>query len=227
MINVEEAFDKLLGAVKSIENDYIVVDYDENVPDNDLQTERSYVNVLYHRWSSLLDQNPDKPISSHELRLGSEIVKHFTAEKGILVPDMVLHGGQNDCENQLIACEIKRELKRSNENEVLKDFIKLYHYLNLKRYVIKGDNEDAKYLRAVFIALNSTEEYMVSYIRKLFENFSEIKVEEKYLNNSSKEEIKDKIKEDAGKIWCISVEPSGNPDDKPIVDCVCLSDIIN
>ncbi|MBD5322672.1 MAG: hypothetical protein HDS01_07895, partial [Bacteroides sp.] len=190
--------------------------YNEAVPDSKLQPERSFAYELYHRWSSLLDQLPGEPISSHMLRLSGEITKHFKDEKGILSPDIVLHGGQQDTKHQLIACEIKRELK--DKKEVLKDMIKLYHYLNLKKHVIKGDNDDAKYQIAVFIALNTSKDSLKEYINQIFKDFSRIKIGKKFLGDISKkklkkeklkrEELKEAILRHGEKIRCISVDTS-------------------
>ena len=230
MIEAKLAYKKLFEAIKSIEKDYLTVDYDESVPDCELQTERSFAYVLCSRWSSLLDQHPEKPISSNTLRLGGELTKHFKYKNGVISPDIVLHGGQKDIQNQLIACEIKRELK--DKKEVLQDIIKLYHYLNLRRVVIIDENndecdyKDAKYQIAVFIALNTSIADLKQYIHQLFEEFSSIEIEPKYLDGiSSKEDLKEAILSHGEKIICISVDTSSD-NERTIVKPTLLRDCI-
>ena len=228
--DADYALDKLLDAIRSIENHYIVINYNENVPDNELQPERSFAYQLYLKWSLLLDHKPEEVISSHKLTLSGEITKHFKDDKGILSPDLVLHGGQNDTQHQLIACEIKRKLNNSKDGKgaVLQDFIKLYHYLNLKRHVINGDSDDAKYDKAVFIALNTDKEKLTYYIKMLFENFSAIEIKQKYLNGSSIEKLKSDILETSDNIICIYVNPSsGKPYETPETGYILLSELID
>ena len=226
MIEAKLAYKKLLEAIESIERDYIIVNYNESVPDCKLQPERSFAYELYHRWSSLLDQPPEKPISSLMLRLSGEITKHFQDKNGILSPDIVLHGGQEDTQNQLIACEIKRKVNSSNNKEVLQDIIKLYHYLNLKKFVTNGDNDDAKYQIAVFIALNTSKDRLKEIINQIFKDFLTIKIDKKFLGGISKkklkkEELKKAILSHGKKIRCISIDTSSD-NERTIVKYISL-----
>lgn len=97
------------------------------------QIERAFAYELYHQWSLLKEKT---------LILNGEIDKDI--EKKRYYPDMVLHGGQCDYDNNKIVVEIKRG-KAIDSSKIIKDLEKLSPYLEKKK--VKWAN----YENAVFI----------------------------------------------------------------------------
>lgn len=135
----------LLQAVANVEKGYLsYADSNANTEDEDIiiQIERVFAYELYHQWSLLKDEN---------LILNGEIGKIYVKDN--CYPDLVLHGGQNDPNNNKIVVEIKREcMVKGKPDVILDDLEKLSFFLeslDKKEQQIKFRN----YENAVFILL--------------------------------------------------------------------------
>ena len=106
------------------------------------QLERVFAYELYFQWSLLKDDN---------LVLNGEIGKIWNTEHWY--PDLVLHGGQDDPENNRVVVEIKRECMVDGKPEaILKDLQKLSSFLK----PVDKNSQSRKfknYNNAVFILL--------------------------------------------------------------------------
>lgn len=105
------------------------------------QIERVFAYELCHQWSLLKDTN---------LMLNGEIDKD--EEKNRYYPDMVLHGGQCDHDNNKVVVEIKRG-KDIDNAKIIKDLEKLSPYLSQEKNV-----KYANYENAVFILFGENME---------------------------------------------------------------------
>ncbi len=206
MLNEDQAFDLLKQAIRQIDRKYISIEchFPDDNPEIILQTERSFAYELYHHWSCLLEQQ-GKYLSNGVLQLSGEISKNMQLSNGVTFPDMVLHSGQNNTDNQLIVCEIKRKLDTSKQGKqaVQRDFLKLYYYLHLEPF--EGCSGEP-YKKAVFIALNCDLKELTEYIKELF-NGKRNCAQESSENNEFERNLEN-IKRDADKIECIYVEPN-------------------
>ena len=110
--------------------------------DQIIQLERVFAYELYHQWSLLKDDN---------LVLNGEIDKLWNKETWY--PDFVLHGGQDDPNNNRIVVEIKREcMVKGKPEAILDDLEKLSLFLK----IVDKESEFRKYRNyelAVFILL--------------------------------------------------------------------------
>ncbi len=135
----------LLQALAHVDKKYLsYADINANTEDKDQinQLERVFAYELYHQWSLLKDES---------LILNGEIGKFYV--KNNCYPDLVLHGGQNDPNNNKIVVEIKREcIVREKPEVILDDLVKLSFFLeslDKSEQQIKFRN----YENAVFILL--------------------------------------------------------------------------
>lgn len=113
----------LLRAINNVDKKYLsYADTNANADDrSDVknQLERVFAYELYHQWSMLKDEG---------LILNGEIGKIWNDE--CWYPDMVLHGGQEDPDNNKIVVEIKREcMVRDNKKAIIDDLKKLSGFL--------------------------------------------------------------------------------------------------
>jgi hypothetical protein len=135
----------LLQAVSNVEKGYLsYADSNANAADEDIiiQIERVFAYELYHQWSLLKDEN---------LILNGEIGKFYVKDN--CYPDLVLHGGQNDPNNNKIVVEIKREcMVKGKPDAILDDLEKLSFFLE----TLENNKQQIKfrnYENAVFILL--------------------------------------------------------------------------
>ena len=119
---INKDFLSLLQAVAQVDKIYLsyantnASTEDKNQID---QQERVFAYELYHQWSLLKDDN---------LVLNGEIGKQWN--ETTWYPDLVLHGGQDDPDNNTIAVEIKRECMVNGKPEaILDDLEKLSFFL--------------------------------------------------------------------------------------------------
>lgn len=204
-----EAIDMLIEAIKNVESHYILVEAIPNSKVKKEQVERSFAYELYHQWSLLIETYKKEHNGESTLLLNGEVSKHLDNQNAY--PDMILHGGQNNLENQLIACEIKRYDKNyPSRQSIYKDFIKLCDYLNL---TLPNENGElnAHFQRAAFIMVNISEENLKDYLMKSLKS-----------HNSREEYIKD----NSSKILCISYAPTIGNDERN-AKYFYLSEIIN
>jgi len=105
------------------------------------QLERVFAYELYFQWSLLKDSN---------LVLNGEIGKIWNEKDWY--PDMVLHGGQDNSDNNKIVVEIKREcMVKNNKKAIIDDLKKLSGFLISS--VKTQDKKFKNYEDAVFILL--------------------------------------------------------------------------
>ena len=136
----------LLQAITQIDKRYLsYADTNANADDREdqiIQLERVFAYELYHQWSRLKDDH---------LVLNGEVDKLWNKETWY--PDMVLHGGQDDPDNNKIVVEIKREcMVKGKPETILDDLVKLSSFLK----TVEKDNQHKKYRNyeyAVFILL--------------------------------------------------------------------------
>lgn len=145
-ILINKDFLSLLQALAQVEKKYLFyADTNANADDRQdqiTQLERVFAYELYHQWSLLKDEN---------LVLNGEIDKLWTDQTWY--PDLVLHGGQHDPNNNKIVVEIKREcMVKGKPEAILDDLVKLSSFLE----AVDKDNQAKKYRNyefAVFILL--------------------------------------------------------------------------
>lgn len=127
----------LLKAIDAIDQNSV---YYKHIDDYLCLNERAFAYELYSKWTEALkDNNPSK------LRVNAEISKRIEDNYSIIMstifgkeknkwyfyPDMVLHAGQGNGEQQKIICEIKY-LENSDQDNVTKDFMKMLAYMTNK-----------------------------------------------------------------------------------------------
>ena len=136
----------LLNAISNVDKQYLsYAKTNANADGRDdqiSQLERVFAYELYFQWSLLKDDN---------LVLNGEIGKIWNTEHWY--PDLVLHGGQDDPENNRVVVEIKRECMVDGKPEaILKDMQKLSSFLKS----VEKSSQNYKfrnYKNAVFILL--------------------------------------------------------------------------
>lgn len=214
-MTIKEAVKTLLDAISAVNPNYILV---EAIPDlyiKKLQTERSFAYELYHQWRVKLDgkivQKGCLP-QKNELYINGEVSKNI--DFGVHgYPDMLLHGGQGDIKNQLLACEIKRvEGGYPTVVHLRKDFAKLHKYLHLTGF---GPNRGKNYgyQQAVFIMANCDDGLLRKKICEMLKNDFEGKNE---------------ILADANRITCICVAIKGEGQDRKLkVSSLLLREILD
>lgn len=145
-ILVNQDFLVLLQALAQVDKKYLsYADTNANADDRKdqiNQLERVFAYELYHQWSLLKDDI---------LVLNGEIDKLWNDKTWY--PDLVLHGGQDDFENNKIVVEIKREcMVKGKPEAILDDLEKLSLFLE----IVDKESEFRKYRNyelAVFILL--------------------------------------------------------------------------
>lgn len=185
VITPEIALKTLKEAIECVDSEFILSKtiLNPDLEESDTmkaQTERGFAYELYHQWRNILDSPEYVP-----LKINSEITKEIdpicffedvTDETAFQnYPDMLLHGGQNDVNKQVLICEIKRHKLHSTKARQ-EDFIKLRRYLHL--YITSHDGEDtltdARFKKAAFIMTNcSIEELEQAVIEAFDSNFQE------------------------------------------------------
>lgn len=133
----------LINAILNVSKEYMFYYEKIEVKEDKIveQIERVFAYELYHQWSLLKDTN---------LMLNGEIDKD--EEKNRYYPDMVLHGGQCDHDNNKVVVEIKRG-KDIDNAKIIKDLEKLSSYLSQEKNV-----KYANYENAVFILFGGNME---------------------------------------------------------------------
>lgn len=137
----------LLNAISNVDKQYLsYAEYNANAEDRKDQIdqlERVFAYELYYQWSLLKDDN---------MVLNGEIGKILNDK--YWYPDMVLHGGQGDPENNRVVVEIKREcMVKGNYKVILEDFKKLSSFLKSEEKSSQDDCKFRNYKNAVFILL--------------------------------------------------------------------------
>lgn len=211
----------LISAIQMVRPEYILCDDIFHMEDPlRKQTERSFAYELYHQWSCILW----KEIHSRCLQISGEVTKE-EYQLNETFPDLVLHGGQNNTHNQLMAVEIKREIATGNQDLIFKDLNKLSLYLS---------PEDSKiaYKQAALIILNCQNLNnevgdFGSCIHSLF--FKDIKLKKDKKDDYTADEIKkmrSHIQSVSNRINCIGVYLVPSESNLPIVKCLKLSEIL-
>lgn len=206
---LKEAIDTLINAINNVESRYIVIEAIPNTKVKKEQIERSFAYELYHQWSLLIEAYKKEHEEESSLLLNGEVSKHLGDRN--TYPDMILHGGQDCVDNQLIVCEIKRHDKYyPSKKSIYNDIIKLCDYLDLT--LPKGEGIlNAQFQQAAFIMVNITEEKLKGYLKNLL--------------TPCVNRISD-IKEKSSKILCISYNPAIG-DYERNAKCFYLNEIIN
>lgn len=199
-MTVQNALTLLKNAILNVNSDYIY-----GVNWEDIQVERCFAYELYHQWSKLLNLYKISHPKEGPLYINGEVPKDVDVREK-LYPDMVLHSGQSNEVEQVLACEIKRA-SVSNAYYILKDIYKLLKYLDFYK---KGESDiHIEYGSSVFIMVGCTLEKMVQCIQqsiyKKVDTFPE----------KHQEDVKDylnfiKNSDNYKKVLCISVESKNN-----------------
>ena len=168
IIDPKVALATLELAISRVHPSYLYA-WDASDDDSDpirAQTERCFTYELYHQWRNILEY-----LYGDTLKLNCEITKNITrafilkSENTIqdqvcnelklntdkMFPDFVLHGGQDDTKNQILACEVKRKLSYDYK-AIANDILKLCEYLKFSPKINTGEaNTDAGFMQSVFI----------------------------------------------------------------------------
>ena len=136
----------LLNAISNVDKQYLsYAEYNANAEDRKdqiNQLERVFAYELYYQWSLLKDDN---------MVLNGEIGKLWNDK--YWYPDLVLHGGQGDPENNRVVVEIKREcMVKGNYKVILEDFKKLSSFLKSEEKSSQDDCKFRNYKNAVLKA---------------------------------------------------------------------------
>ena len=146
---VEDYLESLFEAIENVGDCYIHDYYHKDGKRvNFTHVERIFTYEVYHQWRLLLDKKnesqgestTEEPKQSNtsideEVRIDAEIFKDFVNKNKSkrsyhrFYPDMVLHGGQGDSENNFIVCEFKRMYNISNKL-IIDDLKKLDLYVD-------------------------------------------------------------------------------------------------
>lgn len=154
-------FDAIYKVDESFVNYTINVQGDTKMKSDDLQehVERVFAYELYRQWANLLEEN-----GIRNLVLNGEISKGIIDDQNRLnpnekecgtrsiFPDLVLHASQENDNNQLMVCEIKRE-KDFDDKDFLHDLYKLYKYINKED---KGFVWAKPFIYGIFILVGSS-----------------------------------------------------------------------
>lgn len=126
--------DILVDAICSVSEKYIWYNgYKDEEKNEDViaHLERVFAYELYYQWRKLMDY------SSSNLTLNGEISKNvydeIPKEPKSYFPDMVLHKGQGNKDEQMIVCEIKRK-HSFNSGKFKEDIKKLLWYVDKERF---------------------------------------------------------------------------------------------
>lgn len=134
------------------------------------QLERVFAYELYHQWS-VIQEKYNKNVSKEFCRvINGEAGKKLNGCH--IYPDMLLHGGQDDMNNQEIAIEIKRKVGINNEN-VIEDLKKLTRLLSAEGLAFGAK----AFKRCVFILTGGNE----SDIKEQLKNTPDITINENIL----------------------------------------------
>lgn len=92
--------------------------------------ERVFAYEFYYKWHLLLGDDENGP------RINAEVCKKYHGwTENYIMPDMVLHGGQNTENEQLIVCEIKR--KKCSPSDFAKDLVRLCRMTHSEKFSYK------------------------------------------------------------------------------------------
>lgn len=127
--------------------------YEKNYPNDEAKWERMKESVFSYEFYKNFRENMKKNSERYEgLCFHAEITKRLSDDgNGIYYPDFVLHGGQHEMDNNLIAIEIKTKDRIPNNNtkegqkNLLEDIKALIAYV-----------EELKYEIGLFICVNKT-----------------------------------------------------------------------
>lgn len=127
----------MLEALWNVSKDYLwYVDYSESLENTRYveQLERVFAYEFYHQWRNILEKNDSNMFLNGEIskRVKDDLVNN---KETTIFPDMVLHGGQDNDNNQLIACEFKRKDGITKDSYKL-DIICLVNYLSKKYFTM-------------------------------------------------------------------------------------------
>lgn len=148
---VENHLVMMLDALLHVSKDYLwYIDYSENLENTQYaeQLERVFAYEFYHQWRKILEKTDLCVFLNGEIskRVKDDLVR----KKGTtLFPDIVLHGGQDNDNNQLIVCEIKRK------EGITKDSFKL-DLQNLTKYLSNEFFTRNPFKCGVFILVGDT-----------------------------------------------------------------------
>lgn len=206
----KEALSMLKKAIENVKPYYIRIDAIPNSRIKKVQVERCFAYELYHQWSMHLNAYNETCSNDAHMILNGEINKNLDLNLRVY-PDIVLHGGQGDYNNQVLVCEIKR-IDRSypREKTIHKDLMKLAKLLNLKldQY---GYSIDCQYQTAAFVVANINQNDLKNRIKNA-------------LNHNANEWTP--TPSEASKIYCFSVEVSDIDKGSVKVECFTLNELI-
>lgn len=172
-MNVCRALCILKTAIKNVKPCYVKIEVPPKSKIKKEQVERSFAYELYHQWSLHIEKNQEQFSNSRNLRLNGEITKIIHPRSKVF-PDIILHGGQENFDNQLMVCEIKRNDKNYlGKKKIQNDLEKLSKFLEL-RDPDGDDQKDASFKCAAFIVANISKIDLKKKIGKALERESEI-----------------------------------------------------
>ena len=141
------------NAIEAVTKNYIR-NCKEEGGDDRFHVERVFAYELYYQWKDQLKKNDSK------LMLNGEITKHYYVLEKHGFPDMVLHGGQNDDNNQFIIGEIKSSRNTIKDSNLKKDMESLRDGINILQFKC-----------GVFIYLGDDSEIFISRLEHILDCF--------------------------------------------------------
>lgn len=161
--------ENLFKAILNIRDEYYKYSLEQLAGSDDYQEqlERVFAYELYHQWSIIQD-NYNKMVPKEDGRvINGEAGKKLNGCH--IYPDMLLHGGQDDTENQEIAIEIKRKVGIKKDN-LIEDLKKLTRLMSADGLAFNAK----PFKRCVFILTGGNE----SAIKEQLENYPDVTVDE-------------------------------------------------
>ncbi len=116
----------LSKAIESVPSNY-VRNCDKG-GDGRFHVERVFAYELYYRWKKLLYS--DEEVLT-DIMLNAELTKHYYSLEQYGFPDLLLHGGYNVYDKQIIICEIKSSRNQIEDSALEKDMKSLRDGINV------------------------------------------------------------------------------------------------
>ena len=165
-MDAETAEKNLINAIKTSKQSQIWI----NDQKDKLLPERAITINLILKLCSLIGF--DSGITNGPLYFSGEYEKRIGHNRKFVYPDIILHGGQEDINHQIFACEVKKfpSIKSpSKHHELFYDFYKLVNYLYLEKFNEQTQlYENANYERVYMILIDCEKDNII----KLFGAFT-------------------------------------------------------
>lgn len=157
-MTVDQAIGSLKLAIQKVPPKYIRL-YEPKINVSPDQLERSFAYELYHQWSNILEIYKTVNFKDSNLMINAEISKDYNKIK---YPDLILHDGQGNVDNQLLICEIKRD--KAKDEHIKNDLEKLNLFLNSN----SENFSSFEFKGAAFIMICCKKDFLKNKLKQIF-----------------------------------------------------------